>query len=112
MANRTRARRGACDLAAIGFGDPRPCRRAFGATRRSSPAAGLIVNTTSLGHGRPAAARSSTSRRRATRVVADIVYVPLKTPLLAAAEARGLRTVDGLGMLLHQAVPASRAGSG
>jgi shikimate dehydrogenase len=38
-------------------------------------------------------------------VVADIVYVPLKTPLLAAAAARGLRTVDGLGMLLHQAVP-------
>jgi len=38
-------------------------------------------------------------------IVADIVYVPLKTPLLAAAEARGLATVDGLGMLLHQAVP-------
>jgi len=32
--------------------------------------------------------------------------VPLKTPLLAAARARGLTTVDGLGMLLHQAVPA------
>jgi shikimate dehydrogenase len=40
--------------------------------------------------------------------VADIVYVPLKTPLLAAAEARGLRTVDGLGMLLHQAVMGFR----
>ena len=38
-------------------------------------------------------------------VVADIVYVPLETPLLAAARARGLATVDGLGMLLHQAVP-------
>jgi shikimate dehydrogenase len=38
-------------------------------------------------------------------VVADVVYVPLKTPLLAAAEARGLRVVDGLGMLLHQAAP-------
>jgi shikimate dehydrogenase len=37
-------------------------------------------------------------------VVADIVYVPLVTPLLAAARARGLATVDGLGMLLHQAV--------
>jgi shikimate dehydrogenase len=36
--------------------------------------------------------------------VADLVYVPLKTPLLAAAQARGLRTADGLGMLLHQAV--------
>jgi shikimate dehydrogenase len=38
-------------------------------------------------------------------VVADIVYVPLETPLLAAARRRGLGTVDGLGMLLHQAVP-------
>ena len=35
----------------------------------------------------------------------DIVYVPVETPLLAAARARGLRTADGLGMLLHQAVP-------
>jgi shikimate dehydrogenase len=40
--------------------------------------------------------------------VSDIVYVPLETPLLAAARARGLRAVDGLGMLLHQAVPGFR----
>jgi shikimate dehydrogenase len=38
-------------------------------------------------------------------LVSDIVYVPLVTPLLAAAVARGNPTVDGLGMLLHQAVP-------
>ncbi len=38
-------------------------------------------------------------------LVTDIVYVPVETPLLAAARARGLRTADGLGMLLHQAVP-------
>ena len=38
-------------------------------------------------------------------IVTDIVYVPLETPLLAAARRRGLKTVDGLGMLLHQAVP-------
>jgi shikimate dehydrogenase len=37
--------------------------------------------------------------------VADIVYTPLETPLIAAARARGLRAVGGLGMLLHQAVP-------
>jgi shikimate dehydrogenase len=37
--------------------------------------------------------------------VSDIVYAPLETPLLAAARARGLRAVEGLGMLLHQAVP-------
>jgi shikimate dehydrogenase len=41
--------------------------------------------------------------------VADIVYVPLETPLLAAARARGLAAVDGLGMLLHQAVPGFAA---
>ena len=35
----------------------------------------------------------------------DIVYVPLQTPLLAAAQAPGIKIVDGLGMLLHQAVP-------
>jgi len=38
-------------------------------------------------------------------VVSDIVYVPLETPLLRDARTRGLATVDGLGMLLHQAVP-------
>ena len=37
-------------------------------------------------------------------LVADLVYVPLETPLLAAARRRGLQTADGLGMLLHQAV--------
>ena len=40
----------------------------------------------------------------AAAVVADLVYDPLETPLLKAAKARGLRTADGLGMLLHQAV--------
>ena len=39
-------------------------------------------------------------------VVADAVYVPLRTPLIEAASARGLRAVEGLGMLLHQAAPA------
>ncbi len=41
----------------------------------------------------------------ARTVVSDIVYVPLETAFLAKARAHGLRTVDGLGMLLHQAVP-------
>ena len=45
----------------------------------------------------------------ATSLVPDIVYAPLETPLLAAARARGLATVDGLGMLLHQARPGFRA---
>jgi shikimate dehydrogenase len=42
-------------------------------------------------------------------IVSDIVYRPLRTTLLAAAAARGHRTVEGLGMLLHQAVPAFEA---
>ncbi|WP_454624764.1 shikimate dehydrogenase [Bradyrhizobium cenepequi] len=68
------------------------------------PRAGLLVNTTSLGmHGQPALALD-VGLLPPNAVVADLVYVPLKTPLLAAAEARGLRTADGLGMLLHQAV--------
>lgn len=65
----------------------------------------LIVNTTSLGMaGQPPLALDLAGAPD-DAIVADIVYVPLTTPLLAAAEARGLRTVDGLGMLLHQAVP-------
>jgi shikimate dehydrogenase len=66
--------------------------------------AGLLVNTTSLGmHGQPELA-IDLSRLPSQAVVADLVYVPLETALLAAARARGLRTADGLGMLLHQAV--------
>jgi shikimate dehydrogenase len=68
------------------------------------PRANLLVNTTSLGmHGQPALALEI-GRVPPRAVVADLVYVPLETPLLKAARARGLRTADGLGMLLHQAV--------
>jgi shikimate dehydrogenase len=68
------------------------------------PGAGLLVNTTSLGmHGQPSLAIDVGLLPRHA-VVADLVYVPLQTPLLAAAQARGLKTADGLGMLLHQAV--------
>jgi shikimate dehydrogenase len=68
------------------------------------PRAGLLVNTTSLGmHGQPAL-DLDVDLLPQDAVVADLVYVPLETPLLAAARARGLKTADGLGMLLHQAV--------
>jgi shikimate dehydrogenase len=68
------------------------------------PRAGLLVNTTSLGmKGQPALA-IDVGRLPPHAVVADLVYVPLQTPLLAAAQAHGLKTADGLGMLLHQAV--------
>jgi shikimate dehydrogenase len=68
------------------------------------PRAGLLVNTTSLGmHGQPAL-ELDVGLLPQDAVVADLVYVPLQTPLLAAARERGLKTADGLGMLLHQAV--------
>jgi shikimate dehydrogenase len=68
------------------------------------PDAGLLVNTTTLGmHGQPELA-IAVERLPPHAVVTDLVYVPLVTPLLAAARARKLRTADGLGMLLHQAV--------
>lgn len=68
------------------------------------PRARLLVNTTSLGmHGQPSLDIDVAGLAHAA-VVADLVYVPLITPLLAAATARGLKTADGLGMLLHQAV--------
>jgi shikimate dehydrogenase len=65
----------------------------------------LLVNTTTLGMTGQPPLDIDLSALPAHAVVYDIVYVPLETPLLAAARARGLRTVDGLGMLLHQAVP-------
>ena len=65
--------------------------------------AGLLVNTTTLGMvGQPPL--EFNLRCPASLVVADLVYAPLVTGLLASARARGLRTADGLGMLLHQAV--------
>jgi shikimate dehydrogenase len=66
---------------------------------------GLLINATSLGMtGRPPL-DIDLGLLPADAVVADIVYSPLETELLAAATARGNMTVDGLGMLLHQAVP-------
>ncbi|MDN2567387.1 shikimate dehydrogenase [Aquibium sp. A9E412] len=65
----------------------------------------LLVNTSSLGMtGQPPLA-IDLAPLPAAAIVADIVYAPLETALLAAARGRGLVAVDGLGMLLHQAVP-------
>jgi shikimate dehydrogenase len=68
------------------------------------PRAGLLVNTTSLGMRGQPPLQIDIGRLPPDAVVADLVYVPLRTPLLSAAEDRGLRRADGLGMLLHQAV--------
>ncbi|EFL89705.1 shikimate dehydrogenase [Ahrensia sp. R2A130] len=65
---------------------------------------GLIVNTTSLGMGGEGMPIDPALFPRST-LVTDAVYTPLMTPLLLAAKAAGQPTVDGLGMLLYQAVP-------
>jgi shikimate dehydrogenase len=65
----------------------------------------MLVNTTSLGMVGQPPLRLALDRLPSHAVVSDIVYVPLETELLAGARALGLRRVDGLGMLLHQAVP-------
>jgi shikimate dehydrogenase len=81
---------------------------AWEALGRVIPHAQLIVNTTSLGMAGQPPLTLDLAKAPRNAVVADIVYVPLETPLLAAAAAHNLRTVDGLGMLLHQAVPGFR----
>jgi shikimate dehydrogenase len=82
---------------------------AWEARARALEGASLLVNATSLGmEGQPALDLPLDALPR-DAVVNDIVYVPLETPLLAAARARGNRCVDGLGMLLHQAQPGFQA---
>jgi shikimate dehydrogenase len=67
--------------------------------------AGLFINTTSLGMDGEDTVGIDFSGLRAGALVTDIVYVPLETPILRLAREQGYPTVDGLGMLLHQAVP-------
>ena len=75
----------------------------FDALPRLLPNADLLVNCTPLGMiGKPPL-EIDLAPMKGSAVVYDVVYVPLETPLLAQARARGHRIVDGLGMLLHQA---------
>jgi shikimate dehydrogenase len=67
--------------------------------------AGLFVNTTSLGMDGSEALAIDFSALAQDAVVTDIVYAPLKTAFLRQAEEQGRTVIDGLGMLLHQAVP-------
>jgi shikimate dehydrogenase len=71
--------------------------------------AALLVNATTQGMGKEAPLDLDLARLPGNALVHDIVYVPLETPLLAAAQKRGNPTVDGLGMLLHQARPGFAA---
>ena len=100
LVNRTLAR---AQVLAGKFGDavqPAPWDR----VSELLPRAKLLVNTTSLGMHGQGALEVDVGSLPAEAVVADLVYVPLETELLKSAKARGLRTADGLGMLLHQAV--------
>ena len=101
IANRTRAR--AESLAGV-FG-PRVEVIDWDARNAALAASGLLVNTTSLGMTGQAPLEIDLAGLPKDAVVADLVYNPLETALLADARARGLKCVDGLGMLLHQAVP-------
>ena len=99
----------AADAAAIGA----PAARVGGPGDIGS--AELVVNATPLGmDGTPGAGRLAVDAALlgAGQVVADLVYHPVRTPLLAAAERRGARAVDGVGMLVHQAGHAFRAWTG
>ncbi|WP_019906262.1 shikimate dehydrogenase [Methylobacterium sp. 77] len=101
VANRTRSRAEAIaglDPSRVDVIDWDDLDGAFGHAR-------LLVNTTSLGMTGKPPLDVAIDNLPAHCAVADIVYSPLKTPLLADAASRGLRVVDGLGMLLHQAVP-------
>jgi len=101
LANRTQAR--ASELADLFGTSVHPTTLA--ATGQRAADADLIVNTTSLGMSGEPPLSLDFDNVRDTAIVTDIVYAPLVTPLLAAARERGLTIADGLGMLLHQAVP-------
>ncbi|WP_454748156.1 shikimate dehydrogenase [Ciceribacter selenitireducens] len=81
------------------------CAHAMADLNAVMGAADFFVNTTSLGMGGEPAPQLPFDTLAPGAVVTDIVYVPLKTSFLQQAERAGLPTVDGLGMLLHQAVP-------
>ena len=69
----------------------------------------VLVNTTSLGmHGQDSL-EINLAQLPTSALVSDAIYIPLETPLLAQARQRGNTTVNGLGMLLHQARPAFHA---
>lgn len=101
VTNRTRRR---ADALAEHFG-PRVTVHEWSARSAIAEGAAVVVNTTTIGMKGEGSLGLDISRLGPRTVVADIVYVPLETELLASARARGLVAVDGLGMLLHQAVP-------
>jgi shikimate dehydrogenase len=82
---------------------------AWGDRHAALEGAAMLVNTTSQGMAGQPALDIALDKLPASALVSDIIYIPRETPLLAAARLRGNRTVNGLGMLLHQARPAFHA---
>ena len=68
-----------------------------------------IINTTSLGMNNESLIAINPNAIPGTALVSDLVYTPLETNLLKMAKNRGSRTVDGLGMLIHQGIPGFEA---
>jgi shikimate dehydrogenase len=100
--NRTQAR---AEALARHFGDP-TVAMPWGDLAMELPRADLLVNASSLGMVGQPPLTLDVGVLPGRAVVADAVYVPLRTPLIEAAGARGLSVAEGLGMLLHQAAPA------
>ena len=105
IVNRTLAR---AEALALGVGEPVRVLPWLGRANAVGDAA-LVVNTTTLGMTGQPSLDLDTASINDDAVVCDIVYAPLQTPLLRDAAARGLRTVEGLGMLIHQARPGFEA---
>lgn len=99
LANRTRAR--GEEVAALVGAETIDWER----LSEKIPQADIIVNTTTLGMSGQGDLAIAPRELNPETVVCDIVYSPLETALLKAARARGCKTVDGLSMLMHQAVP-------
>jgi shikimate dehydrogenase len=105
LINRTRAK--AEELAAA---DPTVVKTYDWSERNAAlEGAAMLVNTTNQGmYGQPPLEITLCALPK-TAMVSDLIYIPLETPLLAAAKARGHVTSNGLGMLLNQAIPAFEA---
>jgi shikimate dehydrogenase len=105
LVNRTRAR---AKVLAREMGGPIDVRR-WDQRQAAVEDAVMLINTTSQGMAGEPPLDLSLAKLPANALVSDIIYIPRETPLLAAARKRGNPTVNGLGMLLHQARPAFEA---
>ncbi|WP_424933989.1 shikimate dehydrogenase [Amaricoccus macauensis] len=105
LANRTRQR---AEALSEHFGGPvKPVD--WSKLEDATDSAVTVVNTTALGMAGQEPLEVNLMRADPEAIVSDIVYVPLETPFLKKASSQGFRTVDGLGMLLHQGVPGFQA---